>query len=115
MRIAVTGRTAEQVEAVAAEIGGLALTGDVSRRADVEGWVAETERELGPIDLLVNNAGTSGAPEPFWEHEPEGWWHVFEVNVLGPFLCCRAVLPGMTARGRGRIVNVSSGAGYLPS
>ena len=57
MRVAVTGRTAEQVEAVAAEIGGLALVGDVSRRPDVEEWVERTEAELGPIDLLVANAG----------------------------------------------------------
>lgn len=71
MRIAVTGRTREQVESVAGEFGGLPLVGDVSRRGDVEGWVAETERRLGPIDLLVNNAAVVGAPEPFWEREPD--------------------------------------------
>ena len=64
MRVAVTGRTREQVEAVAAEVGGLALVGDVSRVEDVEGWAAETGRLLGPIELLVNNAAVIGAPEP---------------------------------------------------
>jgi 3-oxoacyl-[acyl-carrier protein] reductase len=115
MRIAVTGRTEAQVRSVADAIGGLALVGDVSRQSDVEGWVAETQRRLGPIDLLVNNAAVVGASEPFWEHPPSEWWRVFEVNVLGAFLCCHAVAPGMVERRRGRIVNVTSGAAYIPN
>jgi NAD(P)-dependent dehydrogenase (short-subunit alcohol dehydrogenase family) len=114
MRIAVTGRTRARVEEVAAEIGGLALVGDVSNRGDAEEWVAETQRRLGPVDLLVNNAAILGGPEPFWEHDADEWWHVFEVNLLGAYLCCRAVMPGMVERGRGRIVNVTSGAAYIP-
>ena len=116
MRVAVTGRTQEQVEAVAAEIGGLALVGDVSRRADVEGWVRRTEEELGPVDLLAANAGLSVSERQraAWELEPEEWWHVLEVNVLGAYLSCRAVIPGMLERGRGRIVLTGSGAAYLP-
>jgi 3-oxoacyl-[acyl-carrier protein] reductase len=110
MQVAVTGRTAEQVEAVAAEIGGVALVGDVSRREDVERWVAE----LGPIDLLVANAGIATWEERAWELEPEEWWHVLEVNVLGVYLCCRAVISGMIERGGGRIVITGSGAAYLP-
>ena len=113
-RVALSARTREQVEGTAAEIGGLAVVADVSKPADVERMVAETERQLGPIDLLVNNAGVGGAPEPVWEVDPQEWWHVFEVNVLGPFLCSRAAIPGMLERGRGRIVNVGSGAAYLP-
>jgi 3-oxoacyl-[acyl-carrier protein] reductase len=114
MRVAVTGRTSEQVQAVAAEIGGLALVGDVTRREDVEGWVARAEPELGPIDLLVANAGISSAHDDVWEVDPEDWWRVHEVNVLGVFLSSRAVIPGMLERGRGRIVVVASGAAYLP-
>jgi NAD(P)-dependent dehydrogenase (short-subunit alcohol dehydrogenase family) len=110
MRVAVTGRTREQVEAVGAEIGGVALVGDVSRREDVERWVAE----LGPIDLLVANAGIAEWENHAWEVDPDEWWHVFEVNVLGVCLCCRAVIPGMIERGRGRIVITGSGASYLP-
>ena len=100
MTVAVTGRTTEQVEAVATDIGGLALVGDVSSAEDVERWLETVERELGPIDLLVANAGISSAHEDVWEIEPEEWWHVHEVNVLGVFLCCRAVLPGMLERRR---------------
>lgn len=109
MEVAVSGRTADQVEGVAAAIGGRALVGDVSRREDVERWFAE----LGPIDLLVANAGT-GNHGVSWELDPAEWWQVFEVNVLGVHLCCSAVIPGMLERGRGRIVITGSGASYLP-
>ncbi len=114
MKVAVTGRTAETVEAVATETGGLALVGDASVAGDVERWVARTEKELGPIDLLVANAGIHDGPAPFWEADLDAWWHVFEVNVLGVALCCRAVLPGMIERGSGRIVTLGSGGSYLP-
>jgi NAD(P)-dependent dehydrogenase (short-subunit alcohol dehydrogenase family) len=115
MRVAVSARTASQVEETAREIGGLAVTADVSSRDDVEQMVATVERELGPIDLLVNNAGVFGSGAPIWEQDPADWWHVFEINLLGAYLCSRAVLPGMVERGRGRIVNTGSGASYLPS
>jgi 3-oxoacyl-[acyl-carrier protein] reductase len=115
MRVAVSARTADQVETVAAEFDGVAVVADVSRRQDVDAMVERVEHELGPVDLLVANAGIdvteNGAG---WELEPERWWHVHEVNVLGVYLCCRAVIPGMLARGRGRIVIVASGAAYLP-
>lgn len=114
MRVAVSGRTAEQVEETAREVGGLAVVGDVSHREDVEAMVREVELELGPIDLLVANAGIANGGNPIWEGSPEAWWHVFEVNVLGAYLCCRAVIPGMLERERGRIVITGSGAAYLP-
>ena len=113
MRVAVAARSLDQVEAVAAEIGGLALELDVAERASVESAVARTEAELGPIDLLVANAGISGPDDPL--ADPDEWWRTFEVNVLGVFLCNRAVAQRMLERGAGRIVNVASGAAYLPS
>jgi len=114
MRVAVTGRTSGQVEAVAGELDGLALVGDVTRADDVEDWVERTERELGPIDLLVANAGIPGSGLLFLEESPEEWWRVFEVNVLGCYLCCRAVGTHMAERGQGRIVSLGSGGSYLP-
>jgi NAD(P)-dependent dehydrogenase (short-subunit alcohol dehydrogenase family) len=116
MEVAVSARTAAQVEQTAKEIGGLAVTADVSRQDEVAAMVATVERELGPIDLLVNNAGVFGmGGGPTWEQDPADWWHVFEINLLGAFLCARAVLPGMIERGSGRIVNTGSGASYLPN
>lgn len=114
MRVAVSARTRSQVEAVAAELGGLAIEADVSKREDVERMVEQTERELGPIDLLVANAGVGFNEGLAWEMEPADWWRTQEVNVLGVYLSCRAVIPGMLERGRGRIVITASGAAYLP-
>jgi NAD(P)-dependent dehydrogenase (short-subunit alcohol dehydrogenase family) len=114
MRVAVSGRTRDQVEAVADEIGGLALVGDVARAQDVEDWIARTESELGPVDLLAANAGIGNQNAATWEVPVEDWWRVLEVNVLGVHLSCRAVIPGMLERGSGRIVITGSGAAYLP-
>jgi 3-oxoacyl-[acyl-carrier protein] reductase len=113
-RVAVAARSADELRETAEEIGGLAIECDVSNRESVERMVARAASELGPIDLLVANAGISIDEHAAWEVEPADWWHVFEVNVLGVYLCCRAVIPGMLARGGGRIVNVASGAAYLP-
>lgn len=107
--VTVTGRTAGQVEEVAGEIGGEAVVGDVSKREDVERMLAAA----GPIDLLVANAGVA-LWEESWETDPDEWWHVFEVNVLGAYLTCRLALPGMIERGGGRIVITGSGSSYLP-
>ncbi len=113
-RVAVSARTRGQLEQAASGIGALAVAGDVSRADDVAEMVRETERTLGPIDLLVANAGIGGSDAATLDTSPEDWWHVFEVNVLGTYLCCRAVLPGMIERGGGRIVIIGSGASYLP-
>ncbi|HEY3543495.1 MAG TPA: SDR family oxidoreductase [Gaiellaceae bacterium] len=107
--VTVTGRTESEVNAVATEIGGRALIGDVTRRDDVARWAAGA----GDVDLLVCNAGISGPEGPF--PDADEWWRTFEVNVLGVFLCCHAFGPRMVERGGGRIVNVASGAAYLPA
>ena len=107
--VTVTGRTAEQVDAVASEIDGVGVVGDVARPEDVERMVAAA----GAVDLLVANAGIA-AWEDSWETDPDEWWHVLEVNVRGVYLTCRAALPGMIERGGGRIVITGSGAAYLP-
>jgi NAD(P)-dependent dehydrogenase (short-subunit alcohol dehydrogenase family) len=114
MKVAVSARTQEQAEAVAAEIGVLPLVGDVSRAEDVDQWVARTEAELGPIALLAANAGIGNPDGATWEVSVEAWWHVLEVNVLGVHLSCRAVIPRMLERGSGRIVITGSGSAYLP-
>jgi 3-oxoacyl-[acyl-carrier protein] reductase len=107
--VVVTGRTRDEIEAVAAETRGRAIEMDVSSRESVARGFAEA----GTVDLLVANAG-GGNRGIAWEIDPDEWWHVFEVNVLGVHLCCRAVIPHMLERGSGRIVIVGSGAAYLP-
>jgi NAD(P)-dependent dehydrogenase (short-subunit alcohol dehydrogenase family) len=108
-RVTVTGRTMEQVERVASEIGGRALLGDVSAGDDVARWADD----VSELDVLVCNAGMSGPEDPL--ADPDDWWRTFEVNVLGVYRCCHAFAPRMVERGGGRIVNVASGAAYLPS
>ncbi len=66
------------------------------------------------MELLVANAGIAGPRGASWEVDPDDWWRVFEVNVRGAYLCARAAIPVMLERGAGRIVNVGSGAAYLP-
>ena len=87
MRVAVAARTAGQAELVAQEIGGLALNADVSDEPAVARMVTDIESELGPIDLLVNNAGVASPSDtpPIWEERPGDWWRAFEINVLGSY------------------------------
>jgi NAD(P)-dependent dehydrogenase (short-subunit alcohol dehydrogenase family) len=87
---------------------------DVASEADTAALAETGSRELGGIDILVNNAGiyTSLKPRAFEEIDVSEWRRVLDVNTIGVFLCCRAVLPAMKARGGGRIVNISSGVAF---
>ena len=102
-KVAVAALTREQVDEVAREIDGLALELDVTDLAAVERAVDRTESELGPLVLLVANAGIGNVGGATWEIDPQAWWHVLEVNVLGVHFCCRTVVPRMLERGTGRI------------
>jgi 3-oxoacyl-[acyl-carrier protein] reductase len=113
----------ERAEAVAEEVraaGGkaIALQADVSDNASVKAMVAKAQADLGPIGVLVNNAGNAGAnpsPElrkPFWESGPEVWNSYIGVNLYGVMNCTAAVIPGMIERqAPGRIVTIISDAG----
>jgi NAD(P)-dependent dehydrogenase (short-subunit alcohol dehydrogenase family) len=88
----------------------LAVAADVTDRAAVDTAVARVAGELGRVDLLVNNAGAVDAAEvPIWEADPDQWWDVVAGHVRGAQLMVRAVVPGMLARGHGRVVNLASG------
>jgi len=108
--VVVGARTRDQIEDVAKEVGGRAIELEVTDRESVERAVVEA----GDVELLVANAGIGNQDGATWEVEPDGWWRVLEVNVLGVHLSCRAVIPGMLERGSGRIVITGSGAAYLP-
>ncbi|UFN47153.1 SDR family oxidoreductase [Roseomonas sp. OT10] len=90
---------------------GLACTVDVTSPEAVAAALARTEAGLGPIGILVNNAGISGPIAHGWDYPPDAWERVLAVNLGGVFHGCRAVLPGMLARASGRIVNMASLAG----
>jgi 2-hydroxycyclohexanecarboxyl-CoA dehydrogenase len=101
-------------QAAGEAIGGVGLRMDVTDGASVRAAVEEAERRLGPTDVLVNNAGWDKA-EPFVKSAEETWDKVLAINLKGPIRVTRAVLDGMIARGRGRIVSISSDAGRVGS
>ena len=93
----------------------LSLALDVTDGPGVEDALAGVERELGPLDLVVNNAGTDRAFGPLWETDAELWWDDVEIHLRGTYFVCRAALPSMLERSAGRIVNVASNAARRPS
>lgn len=86
------------------------LACDVTDETQVGRAVVEAMKNLGRIDLLVNNAGRIESEAAPWEADPDEWWNVLEVNVRGPFLLSRAVVPRMIEAGGGRVVNLNSGS-----
>ncbi len=112
--IGLLGRDRARLEGTAAELDAptQVVTADVTQPGDVEQAVAAVTAELGPIDVLVNNAGVREQRSTLpWEAAPDDWWRVMEVNLRGVVLMTSAVLPGMVERGSGRVIDVGSGAG----
>ena len=117
--VAVAARTMSQVEQVSEEIKALnrrslPVKVDVADPQDVDAMVSRTTSELGKIDILVNNAGISGR-SPLASLDTNAWHQIIETNLSGPLYCCRAVAPQMLERRSGRIINISSTAGAMPS
>jgi 3-oxoacyl-[acyl-carrier protein] reductase len=110
-RVAVFDLEAAKAENVARSVGGLGLSGDVTSESDLAHALKEIEQKLGPPAILVNNAGITGKAGLIWELSKEDLEKVLSVNLVGPFLWCRAVITGMLQRRYGRIVNVASIAG----
>jgi NADP-dependent 3-hydroxy acid dehydrogenase YdfG len=101
----------EALEKISAQGGeGLVVEGDVSEASDVDRLVSAAQDTFGQIDILVNNAGIGGGGA-IHEHDIETWDQVLAVNLRGPFLTSRAVLPKMRARSQGHIINISSESG----
>jgi NAD(P)-dependent dehydrogenase (short-subunit alcohol dehydrogenase family) len=97
----------DAARAAADELGGVARQVELTDDADV----AAASAEAGAVDILVNNAGITGGNAKLWEIDPATWRQVMQVNLTAPYVICRALVPGMIARGYGRIVNVASIAG----
>lgn len=112
-RVAVNDRVASgELDALAAELGGLAVPGDVADPQAVRSLVADVESATGRVDVLVSNAAYM-TMSPFLEHDLDDWWRVVDVNLGGTFLLAQAVVPGMRRRGSGRIVVVASEWGVV--
>ncbi len=114
-RVAVTDVTREAAAGVAGEIDGLPLELDVRSAESVGAAVEAAEAELGPVDVLVNNAGIEGEGGFFANTTPEQWDPVLEIDLRGVMLVTHGLISGMQERGYGRIVNVASEAGRVGS
>ncbi len=120
-RVAVHGRDREALEAVRAGLAAdganvIAVAADLTRFAEVERMREEVEAQLGPVNVLVANAGGSPVrPGPLEELSEEGWRESVDVNLTATFFTLKSFLPGMKARGRGSIVTMSSAAARRPN
>lgn len=104
-----SSRLADIVSEIAAAGGtALAVSVDVTRKADIETAVQLATEHFGRIDILVNNAGSLSGSAPFLETKPEQWETSFRVNLLGPAMFTQVVIPEMQASGGGSIVNIGS-------
>ncbi len=118
-RLALVARTSTELEETARRAQALGaetcvLLADVASQADVEMMVAQTVDRFSTVDVLVNSAGIAGPMGPLESNEVSQWIRTVQVNLIGTFLCCRAVLPVMLGQERGWIVNLS-GAGATSS
>jgi NAD(P)-dependent dehydrogenase (short-subunit alcohol dehydrogenase family) len=105
---------AESVRLIADDGGfAVATAADASSPAAIKRAVSDLYDRLGPVSLLVNNAGICGPAGNIWDVPADAWWQTIEVNLGSAFLCTRLVLPAMASRGAGRIINVTSNAGVL--
>jgi len=106
---------ATAADTAASIVNAVDFTADVTDPASITAALHATEAQLGPPDILVNNAGITGPNHPLDQYPVEAWRQVIEIDLMGVFHCCRAVVPAMrrrdNGRGRGRIVNIASIAG----
>jgi uncharacterized protein len=109
-KVTVLGRNAERLEAVAADIGGACVALDLADPAALDDAIAEVESGLGPVDVLINNAGAASVREAARYRAGETM-QLMMINAVAPMELVRQALPGMTSRGRGHIVNISSMSG----
>ena len=105
-------KTLDQAREELGPLGKVAgIAADVTSPESVRAATEETLRLFEKIDILVNNAGIAGTNAKVWESDPAEWQRVLNINLTGPFLCCRAVVPHLLENGYGRIVNIASIAG----
>jgi NAD(P)-dependent dehydrogenase (short-subunit alcohol dehydrogenase family) len=111
--VTVTSRSLHELQSTVEDIGriggrAIAVAGDVTNPADVDRVISTTEKELGPVSLLVSNAGVPGPFGPIWSVDPEAWMAAQHVHIRAPFYYMQRVMPGMTQRRAGTVILVSA-------
>lgn len=117
-KVVLAARTREEIDSAAHSIrqaGGsaLAIQADIGKGEHAQALFEKVRKELGTVDILVNNAAHPGPVGPIWKISPEDWTEMLNVGLIGMARCVQAVLPGMMERRRGKILNVGSKAGIL--
>jgi len=112
-----SARSVDEIKDTAAQIkdaGGqaCAVRADIAKEQDVDALFAAATEHFGGLDLLVVNAGVHASHEAVAESDPQTWWHTIETNLFGAYLCCRAAIPLLRARGGGKIITIGSGMGH---
>ena len=119
-RLALAARTLTELEETAQQAGALGaetcvIRTDVTDQAQVDEMVRRTLDRYSTVDILVNNAGIGGPMGSLWDNDVSHWVGTIQLNLIGAYLCCRAVLPAMLSRNRGKIVNMSGVGGRWES
>ncbi|NWF93026.1 MAG: SDR family oxidoreductase [Syntrophaceae bacterium] len=117
--VVVTSRTFSEIEETAAQVRALgsqalAIQADVSSQSNVNKIVEQTIQAIGTVDILVNNAGVQGPIGSIDDNDADHWIRTVMINLIGTFLCCRAVLAVMMKQQRGKIINLSGGGATSP-
>jgi len=115
-RVVIVDRNRDGAQAAAAQLQAaghiaMAISADVTRRADIDAMVEQTLAAYGTLDILINNAGIVGRSLPLWEQTDDDWENVLALDLTAVFRCCRAVIGHMRAQRHGSIVNVASISG----
>jgi len=115
-RVALLARSGDAVAALARDIGpqAMALAVDVADWGQMQGAIAQVTAQIGPVDVMINNAGVIDPIAILADSDPAAWAQAIAINLNGVYHGMRAVLPGMLARGRGTVITVSSGAAHNP-
>jgi 3-oxoacyl-[acyl-carrier protein] reductase len=111
--LGLTARSADELAATAELVRSagrreVTVAGDVSEPAHVENFCAAVEAGLGPVSVLINNAAVTGEYLPIFGSDPDDWWHVQEINLRGPYMFCRRLVPAMVERGEGYVININT-------
>ncbi|WP_321367167.1 SDR family oxidoreductase [uncultured Celeribacter sp.] len=115
-KVALLARSADAITKIAEEIGSnaLAVPCDISNYGAIDAAMSAVESQLGPIDILINNAGVIDPIGDLKACDPEAWGRLIDINVKGVFYAMRRVVPTMVARGSGTVLTISSGAAHRP-
>ena len=119
LKVALVARSQSELDKVAAQIkesGGTALSYpfELADVAGIEGLVEQIEKELGPVEIVINNAAIAGPNEGGWDVDQEAWTQAINISLIAPFRLTRATLQNMLKNDWGRVVNISSGAATFP-